>query len=31
MIGNIIKLGLLLLLWQILTVLQNAIMAGVGA
>jgi hypothetical protein len=30
MIANLIKLGALLLLWQVLTALQNAIMAGYG-
>jgi hypothetical protein len=30
MIANLIKLGVLLFLWQVLTVIQNAIMAGYG-
>jgi hypothetical protein len=31
MIVNLIKLGGLLLLWQVLTVLQNAVNAGAAA
>jgi len=30
MIANLIKIGGLLFLWQVLTVLQNAILAGYG-
>ena len=30
MIANLIKLGVLLFLWQVLTVIQNAILAGYG-
>lgn len=31
MIANLIKLGALFFLWQVLTVLQNAIVAGYAA
>ena len=30
MIANLIKIGGLLLLWQVLTAVQNAILAGYG-